>query len=169
MLKNAKYSVDRGHIEDLVRRKVRLSKGSDEPRKQSDQSLRQLHLHTRGAPCLAYIDSNGFSNIVYRHAQLFLTLQTCGLQPARQHQSSADALQSRKDSDFTFFFDPLAVIPSSLVLLTFALGISDRSHSCIVIKVHCEIISLLYFIFSLNLCNVNIHRLSSQHLRVMVA
>ena len=36
MLKNAKYSVDRGHIEDLVSRKVRLSKGSDEPRKQSD-------------------------------------------------------------------------------------------------------------------------------------
>ena len=78
-------------------------------------------------------------------------------------------LKKQKRFWLHILFDPLAVIPSSLVLLIFALGISDRSHSCMVIKVHCEIVSLLYFIFSLNLCNVNIHRLSSQHLRVMVA
>lgn len=78
-------------------------------------------------------------------------------------------LKNQKRFWLYILFDPLAVIPSSFVSLIFALGISDRSHSCIVIKVHCEIISFLYFLFSLNLCNVNIHRLSSQHWRVMVA
>lgn len=79
-------------------------------------------------------------------------------------------LKNWKRFSLCIIFDSLAVIPSSFVLLIFALGISDRSHSCIVISsCHCEIISLLYFIFSLNLCSVNIHRLSSQHWRVMVA
>ena len=78
-------------------------------------------------------------------------------------------LKNQKRFWLYILFDPLAAIPSSFVLLIFVLGISDRSHSCIVIKVHCEIISLLCFLFSLNLCNVNIHRLSSQHWRVMVA